>query len=251
MTDEQINILVSTWVKKKANRRLIVEEYANTNIFEESEHPSTIMMAGCTGAGKTEFSKSLLALTERLPGMKKYVRTDADELYVRLKQEFSLDGDYRDILNFPCIKLVEAMCDHALEKEQNLLIDSSFSQSKALDNVARSLKHNRVVRIYFIYEQPKVAWNYVLKRERIEGRSVSEEFFIQTYLGSIATVSEAISRFGDKIIVDIYRKSTNVHSDILIPKFEQLCRVLSVADLDKIIVKKYNEDELSEEIATV
>jgi len=251
MNDDRIKSISTEWVKVKKNRRSFIQPYVHLGIFEPSDHPSTILTAGCTGAGKTEFAKRLLSITEKLPGMKRYVRADADELYHKIKQQLGIEGDCRDALNFPCIKLVEAICDNAIAKKQNLLIDSSFSQPKALDNVARSLRRGRTVHVHFIYEQPKVAWNYVLKRERIEGRSVPIDFFVQTYIGSIDVVTNAIERFGNQIIVDIHQKSSEIEPDLLIPEFERLCRVSTVADFDEIITRRYNSDDLLKEISSL
>jgi hypothetical protein len=80
---------------------------------------------------------------------------------------------------------------------------------------------------------------------------VPQDFFVQTYLGSIEIVRQAIERFGEQIVVDVFQKSANTSPDVLIPEFEQVCRVASIADLDEIVVKKYNARDLREEIAFI
>lgn len=239
-----VNSAAVQWVKNKTNQREVVNKFANLDIFKSVKNPNTILMAGCTGSGKTEFSKRLLTLTEKLKNVERYVRTYADEFYVYLKKIFNLKGDFRSELNFPCIKLVEILADHAIHKDQNLLIDSTFSHEKSLDNIRRSLKHGRGVHVYFIYEKPKVAWNYVVKREKIEGRIVPKEFFISSYLGSINIVREAIREFGNKIIIDVFQKSGKVDLNTLFPNFENICRVENINDFDIIINEEYNYEIL-------
>lgn len=247
MTKQEINELATQWVKKKANLNKLIKPMCDKNVFLRSEKPTTILMAGCTGAGKTEFSKQLLKTQESIPGIKKFIRADVDEFYLMLKKELNLPKATRDDLNFPCIKLVERLADCALRNKQNLLIDSSFSQKKAFTNVERSLKKNRVVHIYFIYEQPNVAWSYVLKREKFEGRSVPKDFFIKTYLGSIEMIKKVLQEFGSQIIIDIYQKE-HERKGVLISGFKKLSNVESIAEIDKIVHQKYNRQELLEMI---
>jgi predicted ABC-type ATPase len=250
MTDEQISRIAVKLVKSNPNWKRILAPFCDKTIYLPAVKPATVLMAGCTGAGKTEFSKRLLAVETQLPitkkyEIKKYVRADPDEFYVLLKNELKLSGDFRSELNYACIKLVEKLADTALHNRQNLLIDSSFSQEKALTNIERSLLKKRTVHIYFIYELPKIAWNYVLKRQKLEGRKVTKDFFIQTYLGSIETVKKAVARYGNKIIVDVYQKGDDANQDILIPQFKKLCHINSLGDIDKIIGKQYNQEGLS------
>ncbi len=42
----------------KKNKKLLIEKFANLDLYKPVVSPVTIFMAGSPGAGKTEFSKS-------------------------------------------------------------------------------------------------------------------------------------------------------------------------------------------------
>lgn len=59
MTDEekQIEQEAVRWIRRPANKRLILERFASLDIHKPSPAPMLIFTAGSPGAGKTEFIK--------------------------------------------------------------------------------------------------------------------------------------------------------------------------------------------------
>ncbi len=63
----------------KSNVDLLIEKFASLEEYPPSNKPFTLFMAGSPGAGKTEFSKSLVNIIkqrEKAP----IIRIDADEI---------------------------------------------------------------------------------------------------------------------------------------------------------------------------
>lgn len=86
-----------------------------------------------------------------------------------------------------------------------------------------SLKHNRKVEIYYIYQDPKRAWEFTKAREVIEKRKVDGRVFIDSYFKSIENVNEAIRRFGN--IIDL---------NIVIKEYEYTGKEKIVLKIDKL-----------------
>jgi len=59
----------------KDNKKLLINKFANPEIYTPRKEPITIFMAGMPGAGKTEISKGLVNELKTKP-----VRIDADEI---------------------------------------------------------------------------------------------------------------------------------------------------------------------------
>ena len=230
--------------------REYVKPKYDKQIYLPTKRPVTILTAGCTGAGKTEFSRSLLMKEEELfhathksnnAQYPKYVIADADDFYLELREKYHFTKDLRTKLNFVCIKFVERLTDHAIKNDQNLLIDSSFSTEKSLKNISRSLKHNRAVKVFYIFEQPQKAWYYTKAREQREGRKVSKEFFAKTYVGSREMINRARKEFGNQITFQPLQKAEDNQygsNYSFIPIDRQSTGV------DKIIEQSYNIDDI-------
>jgi len=236
---------------KFANKhwREFVLSKVDSKIFLPCDNPVTVLTAGCTGAGKTEFSRALLQKEETLfnsrhklvqKSFPRYVIADADDFYSDLKAKYQFENDLRQELGFVCIKLVEKLIDDAMKKGKNLLIDSSFSSQHSLKNIKRSLDHHRPVTIYFIYENPRRAWYYTQAREKHEGRHVDVNFFAKSYVGSIEMIRQTIKEFGKNVQIQLLRKEETApegqYNFVLIDE--------DLTDLDKYIEKEYNIDDI-------
>lgn len=106
---------------------------------------------------------------------------------------------------------------------------------KAISNIQRSLDKGREVSIFFVYQEPLVAWEFTQKREKIERRNIPKESFVKEFIDSRENVNKIKKYFGDKIhlnlIIKNYKNNTEqIESDI--------------NNVDHFIKKAYNEDEL-------
>lgn len=129
------------------------------------------------------------------------------------------------------------MFDHVLDKKLNAILDGTFAYGRAMENIERSLNRSRRVIIYYLFQDPAIAWKFTKIREETEGRRVSKEVFISSFLQAQENVNKAKECFGEKIelniiIKDFERNYEKVH--------------LNVKRIDKYLPRVYTKKELEE-----
>ena len=103
---------------------------------------------------------------------------------------------------------VEKLYDHALQHKQDLILDGTMGDyAKARSNISRSIDHSRIVQIYYIYQDPIVAWEFTKKREAIERRGIPKQFFISSFFQSKENVNKLKQEFGSHIQVHLIVKN--------------------------------------------
>jgi len=147
-------------IKKKAidfaNRykNLIAQSVTNNQKFIQDEKPVSIFMAGSPGAGKTEFSKSLIDILEK-DKKHKIIRIDADE-YRNLFPDYV--GSNSHIFQGAISIIVDRIHDLSLKNNQTFLLDGTLSNyEKAIQNINRSIKRSRPVYIFYVHQRPDIA----------------------------------------------------------------------------------------------
>jgi len=185
----------------KKSKRVLVDGYANPSIFVASETPITVFMAGAPGVGKTEFSKKfIIELNEDDPTLK-IVRIDADEIREKLP---GYKGENSSDFQRAASKGVSILFDHIQKKSLNAVVDGTFSNHNiARENIDRSLNKNRAVGVFFLYQNPIVAWDFTKKREVMEKRKITPKVFAQTYFDSMNCVNKMKEEFGKKMQLDM------------------------------------------------
>ena len=189
----------------------------------------SIFMAGSPGAGKTELSKWFLKVTG-IPA----VRIDADEV-----RDFipSYNGKNAMEVQRAAALGVEYIYDHALEKRKNLILDATFADfERSRKNVYRSMKKGRHVMIFYVHQEPEVAWEFTKAREVVEGRPVPRDIFIESYLNAPINVNMVKKEFGKKIELHVVTKSCENGQE----GFK-----LNVASVDPHISKVYTKESLN------
>lgn len=188
---------------------------------------ATVFMAGSPGAGKTEVSKQFIKRFGQKP-----IRIDADEIRSVCPGYL---GQNSHIFQNVATKGVHFLYDYAISKKFNAILDGTFAYNGALNNIQRSIDHNRKTEIFFVYQDPVKAWDFTKKREEIECRKVSKGVFIDAFFKSRENVNNAKEKFGG-----------NIELNLLIKDFEKnLERLeLNVSNVDHFIEKDYTEDEL-------
>ncbi len=218
------------WVRE--NRKKLIAEFCNPDVYPTSDHPVTVFMAGTPGAGKTEFSVTLI---ETFGG--NFVRIDADEIRERMRP-FGYNGLNAEIFQEAANKAVNQLFDFANRKGgQNVLLDGTFAYGDWRGNVQRSLNNGRRVEIYYLHQDPSVAWQFVIKRQAESGRVVPLEVFIKSYQASIDNVQKAIEVFG--VDITVYFAKNNYTKTV-----EYIA--VDVDDIEKLIGKRYTETDLKE-----
>ena len=186
-------------------------------------------MAGTPGAGKTEFSKSLIEAFD-----KPIIRIDADEVRERMRS-IGYTGDNAHCFQRAAGNAVNNLYGHALAKKQSALLDGTFAYGNWRENIERSLGKSRLVEIYYLYQDPLMAWGYVEKRRQNQGRAVPRDVFINDYKVSMQNVKAAKEIFGSKIT--LYFAKNNYEKSLEYIKID-------VQDIDSYLPELYNITDL-------
>lgn len=139
------------------------------------DQKEAIFMAGTPGAGKTEVATSLLELSEDI------CRIDADVFRAKFP---GYNGRNSSDFQRGASWLVDYSLDTILKNGYSFLLDGTFAIGRAKQNIERCLSRDYDVTIYFIFQDPLVAWNYTKIREKVEGRFVPKDRFINAYFKS-------------------------------------------------------------------
>lgn len=228
--EEKLRQTAVEFVKK--NKQEIIDMFAGSE-FKPVEHPISVFMAGSPGAGKTEFSKELIKTFEQNESSEKIVRIDADEIRNLLP---GYTGTNADVFQYPASLGVEKVHDYVLAAGKNFVLDATFSDfERAKSNVGRSLERGRNVDIYFIYQDPLLAWEITQKREALEGRRVPKEAFVRHLFGSLDSVRLLQKEFGKDITINVFTR--DVKQDLYVVQ-------LGVDDIDKCVTINYSKNQL-------
>jgi predicted ABC-type ATPase len=180
MTEEQI----ITWVKEN-KKRLVAEIIGDA---QPQKAPVAIIMAGIPGAGKTEF------LTHAAAAFSDIVMIDLDDIASKI------DGyqpknyyKYRKAANI----LVSAVLDKTLKNKYNFALDGTFSHRQGAQNIERALRRDFMVGLFFVAQNPKLAWNLTQARRLETGRPIEREGFIAACRNVVPNIRTAISTFRD------------------------------------------------------
>ena len=215
----------------KKNKRLLFEKFASSKIYHPNENPISLFMAGSPGAGKTEYSKALIKMAES--SANPIVRIDADEIREMIPQ---YNGANSDIVQSAASIGVHKLYNYVLKNKLNTMVDGTFAKFEIVHrNIERSLKRNRSVGIYYIYQDPLVAWEFTKKREKLEGRKVPKRVFVEAFFNAKENVIKIKSIFKDEVKVYLVIKNYSNNIEKFYPK---------VARVDKYLKDNYNEKRL-------
>lgn len=230
MSDEEKKIEEEAfeWIKK--HKKELFVKFAGSSYHSDSI-PTTIFMAGSPGAGKTEFARRLVEIFNQKP-----VIVDADEIRKIIP---GYTGKNAYLFQRAANKGVNFLYDYAREKNLNVILDGTFAYNGASENVKNSLKHNRNVEIYFLYQDPVLSWNFTKEREIKEKRNVPKAVFINTFIKAIENVEKVKQENGSKIKLNIvikdFEKGLN-SLDLNKDKLESfLPKVYTKEELERII----------------
>lgn len=227
MNDEEKKIEdeAFAWIKK--HKKDLFSKFADLSVYHTDNVSTTVFMAGCPGAGKTEISRRLVEVFKQKP-----VIIDADEIRKVIPGYI---GKNAYLFQKAANKGVNFLYDYVLGKNLNVVMDGTFAYGDVRTNIERSLKHNRNVEIYFIYQDPLISWKFTKERELKEKRNVPKSVFINAYCKSIENVHMAKEFFGAKIILNIVIKDFTRGLQSL---------ELNIASLESFLPKVYTKKEL-------
>jgi UDP-N-acetylglucosamine kinase len=215
------------WIKK--NKSDLFKSFADLATYSSDDLPTTIFMAGSPGAGKTEVSRRLAEIFSQKPMI-----IDADEIRKVIP---GYNGKNAYLFQKAANKGVNLLYDYARKNNLNVIMDGTFAYNDALGNVELSLKHNRNVEIYFLYQDPLLSWSFTKERELKERRNVPKNVFINAYIRSIENVNKVKQELGPKIKLNLIIKDFEKGFNSL---------ELNAGALESFLPKVYTVDELEE-----
>ncbi|EKO3590900.1 zeta toxin family protein [Vibrio metschnikovii] len=205
LNDEEIAIRDRAVVFAKKNRTKICRRLTDKTVYLPEESPVSVFMSGSPGAGKTESSKELVAsITD---GQTQVLRIDPDDLRVEFED---YDGSNSYLFQRAVVTLIERAMDYIFKNDQSFLLDGTLSSYHVAEkNIQRSLDKNRDILIIFVYQRPELAWEFVNAREKVEGRKILPEHFVEQFFGSQLVIELLKEKFGKKIQVDLLLKDND------------------------------------------
>ena len=218
------------WVKEKENKQKIIEGLCND--CESTETKFALFMAGSPGAGKTETATRLAEERAEVS----FIHIDQDKIKSMIP---GYTGEMAEKYHGAASIGVDIVFSHILKKGHNLILDSTFSNiEKAKSNIERTLKREYAVSIYFVYQDPENAWQFVEKRRESEGRVVPIESFVKQFIHSRITVNEVKKQFGKKVKLHLVLKTVDTEKGSIKEAFN-----FNVDSIDGYIEKVYTSEK--------
>ena len=211
------------------NKREIVKRLLESSGAVPELEPAGFFMAGLPGSGKTEISKNLI----KDSGVKLF-RIDMDEIAEMLP---GYTPEQADEFRKPATAILSDCFSYALHHDISFLMDGTFGSAQAIKNVERCLRHGFRVQIVYALQDPKLAWEFTLAREKIEHRAIEFDGFVEAYYKTINNLREACKLFGEDITIDVAIKDPD-------NKVGEWLRAVSLKKIDQIVNIKYNKDKL-------
>lgn len=227
----------------KRQRKDIISRFAGDS-YPKVDKPVSIFMAGSPGAGKTEFSKRFLeafqdgTIAKVLPGdidleFTKVVRIDPDEIREMIPD---YNGTNAYLFQGAASKGVAILIDYCHDKKKSYVLDGTLSKYEiALSNINRVLNRNRTAIIFYVYQDPFRAWEFTRQRERLEGRRIEKEIFINEFFDAKETVKKIKKQFGNRVQIWVIKRdySNNMYEI-----------TVNVSNIDAEVETIYPKEEL-------
>ena len=209
-------------------RKFVMRMIEDAGAVPEVE-PAAFFMAGLPGSGKTEISKNLI----KDSGVK-LLRIDMDEIAEMLP---GYQPEKADEFRKPATTLLSESFSYALHHKISFLMDGTFGSAQAMKNIERSLKHGFKVQIVYALQDPKIAWQFTVAREKVEHRAIKFDGFVEAYYKTINNIKKAREDFDDLITIDVAIKTID-------NKVGEWVRNIKLSEIDSLVKVEYNKDKL-------
>ncbi|WP_328287971.1 zeta toxin family protein [Lactococcus lactis] len=190
---------------------------------------TAVFMAGSPGAGKSEVASSIASIYPD------YVVIDAD--YFRSKFP-DYNGKNSSEFQKAASWLVEQSFRYVIENGYSFILDATFALISSNNNIKRALKNHFKPLIFYVYQEPLIAWSFTKKRERIEGLVVPKQTFINAFFKSRENIIRAKTKYPETelniVLKDFDNNIADVHFD--------------AENVELIIPQNYTREELEEEL---
>ena len=211
LTEDEQNLAQAAvrWVRKGANKRNILQQFLDV---PASTNPLVFFMAGSPGAGKTEVSKELIAELNSQPNGVSYARIDPDEIRDLLP---GYNGKNAYIFQRAISIIMDDLISELCKSGKSAIVDGTLAHyENAQKNIQKVIKNNGKAAIFYIYQDPKLAWQFTQEREAVEGRRIDKDAFIKALYSSKDNVNSLKAEFGAKLVIFLvekdYRKKVKI-----------------------------------------
>ena len=213
----------------KSHKRAVIAKLLTDSGAEPQALPAAIFMAGLPGAGKTELSRNII----KDSGVS-LLRIDMDEIAELIP---GYTPERADSFRKPATILLAEAFSYALKHQISFMLDGTFSSAQAINNIARCLKRGVPVQIIYAFQDPKLAWEFTLAREKVEHRSIKFDGFVDSYYRTIANIKTVGKKYATQITLDIAVKDRQ-------NQVAQWFRSVDPSKIDEILRVEYNKDKL-------
>lgn len=203
----------------------LINEYGAT----PDDYPAALFMAGLPGSGKTEISRNLI-----IDSGVHLLRIDMDGIAEMLP---NYQPEKTDEFRKPATKLLNECFTYALHHNLSFIMDGTFGSPMADKNIERSLNRNFSVKVIYAFQDPRIAWEFTLAREKIEHRAIKFDGFIESYYKTINNIKNIGDKYSDKITIDIALKTPD-------NKIGGWLRNVKADQIDNLLNIEYNKDKL-------
>lgn len=194
-----------------------------------SSDRTAVFMAGSHGSGKSEISSSISSMYPD------YVIIDAD--YFRSKFP-GYNGQNSSQFQKASSWLVEQAFLYMIDHGYSFILDVTFALISSNSNIKRVIKKDYKPIIFYVYQEPLVAWDFTKRREKLEGRIVPKKTFINAFFKSKENIKKAKSKFPEVelniVLKDFDNNIADVHFD--------------ADNVELIVSDKYTHKELEDKI---
>lgn len=227
------------YVREQAGK--IIEKFADGDKPVAENAALAIFLAGSPGAGKTEVTKDLIRILgrEEKPLVPMIVRIDPDLIREEIP---GYVGGNAHLFQYAATVGCDKIFNHCIKTHKHFIFDSTFADyAKAWQNIHKCSKKNRIIQIFYIYQDPLVAWEFTQARESKEGRKITKEVFCDRFFRARDTVKRIKLEFGDRI--RLYALDHNLKTG-----YYNWHLNISAADIDKVISFHYTSDSLQKQL---
>lgn len=161
------------------------------------------------------------------------VRIDADVVRDMLPQ---YQGANAYVVQGAAALGVEKVYDFVLKHKLHVLLDGTFQKyDKAISNIERSLHSKRAIEVFYVFQDPLVAWEFTRKREAVEGRNIPKDVFIAALFSAYENVKKMKAECGKNVALHVvFKNIANDNEEIY----------YNVDEIDKYVQIGYTADEL-------
>jgi UDP-N-acetylglucosamine kinase len=217
------------WARK--NKKRIAREFIRRVELHKSVIPVGIYTAGLPGAGKTEFTVELLKGIINKP-----LRIDMDEIAALME---GYRPETADKFRGGASMILAKIYDEVIKHKVDFVFDGTFSQDRALENLDRAIHHGYKVKIYYIHQDPVIAWQFTKDRELIEHRAIEKQGFIETYLKLYKNLKALQKNYKNVTISVVIKDENNVEGrriEDVKDLFDELPGFLTSKQLEDVIL---------------